>query len=99
MWNFQLGYDDAENGINASILYNVFGERIVDVGTNGAPDIYEQPRPQLDFIYSQVFHDNWRVKFQAQEPAEPRDELTQGDETRLEFEIGREYSVSLEWAY
>jgi TonB-dependent receptor len=99
VWNFQLGYDDAENRINASILYNVFGERIVDVGVNGAPDIYEQPRPQLDFIYSQFFYDNWRVKFQAKNLLNPEIELTQGDKTRLEFDVGREYSISLQWSY
>jgi len=99
VWNFQLGYDDAENGINASMLYNVFGERIVDVGTNGAPDIYEQPRPQLDFIYSQIFHDNWRVKFQARNLLNPEIELTQGDKTRLVFDVGREYTISLQWSY
>lgn len=99
VWNFQLGYDDADRGINAAILYNIFGERIVDVGTNGAPDVYEQPRPQLDFIYSQVIHENWKVKFKAKNLLDPRVELTQGPETRLEFWLGREYSVSLEWAY
>ncbi len=99
VWNFQLGYDDAENGINAALLYNVFGERIVDVGTNGAPDIYEQPRPQLDFIYSQIFHDNWRVKLQAKNLLNPQLELTQGDKTRLKFDVGREYTISLQWSY
>ena len=99
VWNFQLGYDDAESGINASLLYNVFGERIVDVGTNGAPDIYEQPRPQLDFIFSKILHDSWRVKFQAKNLLNPEIELTQGDKTRLVFDVGREYTISLQWSY
>ncbi|MSQ99526.1 MAG: TonB-dependent receptor [Xanthomonadales bacterium] len=96
--NFQLGYDDPDRGTNASLLYNVFGERIVDVGTNGAPDVYEQPRPQLDFIYSQFFHENWRVKCQAKNLLNPEVELTQGDKTRLTFDVGREYTISLQWS-
>ena len=99
VWNFQIGYDNLDRGINAAILYNVFGERIVDVGTKGAPDIYEQPRPQLDFIYSQIIGDHWKIKFKARNLLNPEVELTQGAETRLVFSAGREYSVSLEWRY
>lgn len=97
VWNFQIGYENPDRGINTSILYNVFGERIVDVGTNGAPDIYEQPRPQLDFIYSQAIGERWKIKFKARNLLDPPVELTQGPETRLEFSLGREYSISLEW--
>lgn len=97
--NFQVGYDDLDRDINASLLFNIFGERIVDVGTNGAPDIYQQPQPQLDFIYSQGVGEHWKVKFKARNLLNPPIELTQGSETRLKFTIGREYSISLQWAY
>ncbi|MDX1380557.1 MAG: outer membrane beta-barrel protein, partial [Xanthomonadales bacterium] len=75
VWNFQLGYDDEQRGINAALLYNIFGERIVDVGTNGAPDIFEEPRPQLDFVYSQQFGE-FKLKFKARNLLDPDIELT-----------------------
>jgi len=99
VWNFQLGYDDTDRGINTALLYNVFGERIVDVGTNGAPDIYEQPRPQLDFIYSQRVTDHWKLQFKAKNLLDPDVEITQGPETRIQFSVGREYSLSMEFNY
>lgn len=99
VWNFQLGYDDLDRGINTSLLYNIFGERIVDVGTNGAPDIYEQPRPQLDFIYSQRVNEHWKVQFKARNLLDPDVEITQGPETRIQFAVGREFSLSMEFNY
>lgn len=99
VWNFQLGYDDIDHGINAALLYNVFGERIVDVGTNGAPDIYQQPRPILDFVYSQKFKDHWKVKFRARNLLNAEVEITQGDKTRRGFTVGRDYQLSLEWSF
>ena len=97
--NFQLGYDDLARGINAALLFNMFGERIVDVGTNGAPDHYEQPRPQLDFIYAQRLGTNWKLKFKGRNLLDPEVEVTQGSETRLSYSIGREVSLALEWSY
>ncbi|MDB5196829.1 MAG: hypothetical protein JWP88_1200 [Flaviaesturariibacter sp.] len=55
--NFGLLYDLPKAGFNATLLYNQIGRRIYYVGTSGAvvggyPDIYEAPRPLLDFQMS-----------------------------------------------
>ncbi len=99
VWNFQIGYDDLDRGINTALLYNIFGERIVDVGTNGAPDVYEQPRPQLDFIYAQRILEHWKVQFKAKNLLDPDVEITQGPETKIQFTVGREFSLSFEFNY
>ena len=95
---FQVGYDNADRDINAVLLYNVFGERIVDVGVNGAPDIYEQPRPSLDFIYSQGFG-QWKLKAKLKNILDPQIELTQGAETTQSTRIGRELSIAVEYEF
>ncbi len=79
-------------------LYNVFGERIVDVGVSGAPDIYEQPRPSLDFVYSQGFGD-WKLKAKLKNILDPDIELTQGKETTRITRIGRELSIAVEYNF
>ena len=99
VWNFQLGYDDLDRGINTALLYNVFGKRIVDVGTNGAPDIYQQPQPSLDFVYSQEFGQHWKFKFRVRNLLDSEVEITQGDKTRRSFTVGREYTAALEWSF
>lgn len=53
--NLQLGYDNIDWGSSASVIFNVFGRRINDVGVNGIPDIYEESRPELNFVFSQRF--------------------------------------------
>ncbi|MGC4101433.1 TonB-dependent receptor [Ferruginibacter sp.] len=49
--NLGLLYDIEKYGLNATLLFNQIGERIYLVGDiqGGAPDIYEAPRPVLDF--------------------------------------------------
>ncbi len=96
--NFQVGYDDDERGINAALLYNVFGERIVDVGVSGAPDVYEQPRPSLDFVYAQTFGD-WKLKAKLKNILDPDIELTQGKETTRITRVGRELSIAVEYDF
>jgi len=96
--NFQLGYDDDERDIHTALLYNVFGKRIVDVGVNGAPDIYEQPRPSLDFVYSQGFG-NWTLKAKLKNLLDPDIELTQGKETTRITHIGREFKLAVEYEF
>lgn len=99
VWNLQFGYDDEPRGINAALLYNVSGERIVDVGTNGAPDLYDEPRPFLDFVYSHRLRQNWKLTFRARNLLDSDVEITQGNETHIQFDIGRDYTLALEWNY
>lgn len=51
--NLGLNYDLPKQGFNATVLFNQIGERIYLVGDisagAGSPDIYEAPRPVLDF--------------------------------------------------
>jgi TonB-dependent receptor len=51
--NLGLMYDLPKQGLNATVLFNQIGERIYLVGDisagAGSPDIYEAPRPVLDF--------------------------------------------------
>ncbi|MEM9691384.1 MAG: TonB-dependent receptor, partial [Myxococcota bacterium] len=48
--NLSLDYanEDPEVGFRARILYNIIGPRIVQVGAGGLPDVYFQPRNQID---------------------------------------------------
>lgn len=59
--NIGLLYDRPEKGINATLLFNQIGHRIYLVGDltagAGSPDIYEAPRPVLDFQFSKKILD------------------------------------------
>jgi hypothetical protein len=58
-----LYYQTKESGISASLLYNVFGKRIVGIGTPEIPNAYEMPRNILDFTFLKRFESGWSLKF------------------------------------
>jgi outer membrane receptor protein involved in Fe transport len=45
-----------------TLAYNIYGERIYAVGTNGLDNYYEKPFGKLDFIWSNKIADKWDVK-------------------------------------
>jgi outer membrane receptor protein involved in Fe transport len=47
--NFGLQYDHLESGWAATLLFNQIGKRILFVGNVDIPEIWENPRPLLDF--------------------------------------------------
>lgn len=52
--NLALQYNNPENGIQANLLYNQIGRRIVFIGfpDNNLPDSYENSRPLVDLQFS-----------------------------------------------
>lgn len=96
--NIQLGYDDANvSGMSAVFLYNVFGERIRDVGRLGSPDIFEEPVHQLDFVYGHKLGEHWKLKFKAKNLLNQEVEFSQGIKVARQFRTGRSFGLSLAW--
>ena len=50
--NVGLQYSNADNGWGATMLFNQIGRRIIEVGNQFNPNIYEAPRALLDFQVS-----------------------------------------------
>jgi hypothetical protein len=47
--NMMLQYDVPDAGVSATLLFNQIGRRIIYVGNDQIPAIWENPRPLLDF--------------------------------------------------
>jgi len=96
-----LNYDNHESGTFASIYYNVFGERLDEVGVGGAPDALEQPRPLLDFTLSQRLKESLKLKFSVSNILDSPVEITQDFKgvsyIRIYYETGTGYSVRLSY--
>jgi hypothetical protein len=45
-------YDLKKSGLTATVLFNQIGRRILFVGNEAIPNIWENPRPLLDFQVS-----------------------------------------------
>jgi TonB-dependent receptor len=95
--NVQLGYDNKDSGISASLLFNKFGERISEAGTSGRPDIYEQPFNQVDFVYTHAFAGRWKLSFKAKNLLDDEVVFLQGDEVTRSFSRGRSFGLGLSY--
>lgn len=95
--NVQLGYDNKDQGISASLLFNKFGERISEAGTSGSPDIYEQPFNQVDFVYSHAFSGRWKLSFKAKNLLDDEVVFLQGNEITRTFTRGRGFSLGISY--
>lgn len=95
---FNITTEYASRGFNVRLLVNRYGDRISDVGSNGAPDIVEQGRPQIDLVMSQRFG-RFNIRFGVDNLADSRYSDTQGvggtQERERSYVLGRTISVSL----
>ena len=64
--NLMLGFDSNDGAHTASLIYNVFGERLYKAGRLGAPDEFEEPFHSLDLTYSWFPTERFSVKVKAQ---------------------------------
>lgn len=93
--NFQLGYDNPKWGTQGTLLYNVASERIESVGLLGAPDKYEQPFNQLDFVLSQNVNKWLAMRLTMRNLMDDKFVVKQGDEVTREFRRGREFALGV----
>ena len=91
--NAGLAYTGAGGRKTATLLYNVVGERIYEVGTGGLPDAYERPRHVVDVSVQWPLFRSTTVKLDAENLLDAPYELRQGDVTRLRYTSGRAFSL------
>jgi outer membrane receptor protein involved in Fe transport len=99
--NGYLSYDNDSLGLEASINYNVSGEKLVLVTKGGTPDVYDQPRGQLDFSINKSIRERFVVGFKARNILDPEWKQTyefKGEEYIWQsFNRGRTFSISLSY--
>ncbi|HUG54161.1 MAG TPA: TonB-dependent receptor, partial [Vicinamibacteria bacterium] len=83
----------AVRGFSTRVLYNYFGDRISDVGSNEAPDIVEQGRGSLDAVVSQRIG-KLTVRLVGENLTDTRYLFTQGPEEQRVFKLGRTIGLS-----
>lgn len=61
--NAWLNFDNEKSGTDLTLTFNMVGERLVQINLTGEPDLYTQPVPYLDFVFSQRI--NKRILFKG----------------------------------
>jgi outer membrane receptor protein involved in Fe transport len=96
--NFMIGYDSRNARHTASMMYNVFGERLYVAGRNGAPDGFEQPFHSLDLTYFWYPSERLTFKAKAQNLLGEKIQIERDGVITFEEDPGTVYSVSISWA-
>lgn len=69
--NVILSYLNPESGWEASLAYNVSGEKLYNISLFATPDIYEQTIPLLNFKVAKRFADHYQLSFSARNILDP----------------------------
>ena len=80
--NLDLRYEkkfENKNKLLLAVAYNVFGKRLVTVGSNGIGDSYAKPVNTLNFVSKMSFDNNLTVSFKVKNILNPSIEIIQED--------------------
>lgn len=104
--NAALAYDDKENDLSVSLIYNRFGNRIFVVGDVIFPTIYEKSRDHVDLTVSKTFNkttfklgiqDLFNAPFRFWEDTNRDERITSKDNPIINFRRGTMYNLSISY--
>ena len=102
--NLSLHLDEPASGLRASLVYNLTGPRLSDVGTRQndtiLPDIYRQPFSSLDVVLTWQVHANLRLRLKLKNLLFQEEVFVQGDSCVVaRNEPGMSGSLSLTYTH
>lgn len=97
--NAELAYVNDSIGFNTALNFNVFGPRISFVTDTGTPNVFEQPRPTLDYSISKTVGKYLGFRFRARNILNPLvnhvHEFNGEQYTFRSFRTGRTFSLAV----
>lgn len=97
--NLNLGYDAPNGNHSATLVYNVFGERIIIPGIEGQDDRYEQPFHSLDLVYTYYPTYSSSIKFKLQNILDEKKDITFSDTLFRSETKGIGFDISFKWDF
>ncbi len=100
--NAIVTYAPDSSNFNATVAFNVQGEKLILTTSGGLPDIYQQPTPSLDFRMSQRIGEHFSLGIRARNLLNPVNRKTYlfNDQYYdwLSFTTGRSFRLSLAYS-
>ncbi|WP_293373504.1 TonB-dependent receptor [Nevskia sp.] len=102
--NATLGYSNPASRTDATLLFNIFGDRLAEVGINDLPNSTEKSYPVLDFNIRQGIGQHWQVGIKARNILNPRIDIEQGQfngqaALQRSYKLGRSGQISLQYQF
>lgn len=91
--NVGLNYSDTKKDFQVNLLYNVIGRRIIAVGFEAYPDLYEMPRNVVDLTFSKGIGQRWTIKGGIQDLLNQPWRIMQDSNKDNKFESGTDFFV------
>lgn len=95
--NTGLSYSSLSGATNATLLYNVVGDRIFAAGVAPLPNIVEKSRNVVDFSLRFPILGSMSGRIDARNLLDARYRYMQGNLEREGYDAGRSFSVGLSW--
>ena len=95
--NAGFGYASPSGGWFGTLLYNVAGRRIVEAGSGGLPDAYEEPRHMLDASLQLPVVASVSLKLDGKNLLDSPYRMIQGDVLRSRYTTGRLFEFAFTW--
>lgn len=83
--------------VNLTLLYNVAGRRILEAGSGGLPDAYEEARHLVDATLQIPLGSTASLRFDGKNLLDAPYRLTQGQVTRQRYKSGRVFGFGVSW--
>jgi hypothetical protein len=97
--NCSLSFKPSDTDLSLNVYYNVFGQRIVEVGLGGLPDTLEEPFHALDVAASWQFHEQWSLSMNAKNLLFQPKLITQGGQLSQRAQQGLSTGLKLGYRY
>ena len=97
--NLIFGYDHVSAGHQLTVLLNQNGKSIADVGVSGQPDVFLEPRLDLNVVYRFDISDSLALKAKLENLLDDEVEYTQGGQVFQIYNRGPSIQVGLDWQF
>lgn len=95
--NVSLGFTLDDPNLSLRIYYNVFGERLLEVGVMDSPDVYQQPFHSFDVTAAWEFATDVTLRASVENVFLDDYVLTQGPAIAQQYNAGLTASLGLAW--
>ncbi|MEL0192555.1 MAG: TonB-dependent receptor, partial [Halieaceae bacterium] len=95
--NLILGYDHISAGHQLTVLLNQNGKSIADVGVSGQPDVFLEPRLDLNVVYRFDISDGFTLKAKLENLLDDEVKYTQGGEVFQVYNRGPSIQLGIDW--
>ncbi|GAB4202266.1 MAG: TonB-dependent receptor [Sandaracinaceae bacterium] len=95
--NASLGFTHPDAGLTLRVYYNVFGPRLIEVGIQGVPDVYQEPFHSFDVTASWQFDPHFELRLGVENIFDDDYLITQGGLALQQYNQGLSANVGLTW--